>query len=426
MPRFQIKGRLRACQIPKWQIDLRAEPQGLNESRRTQQVSNLVSQELSFELVTEVAAFDALQDEWQRLWALSPTLSIFSSWTWSRLWWEHYSALGELSVIVIKRGKVVSAIAPLYRCKTRLLRLFPMETLRFIGTGGDTSPDDLDILIDPVESDQFVDALCEYLLDKVGSARLNCSDLSDDSKFARRLVCLAQHQGGYIRTVEPVVRRVQALPKTIEQHRSLLSRNSRKHLKRRARRLQDAGEARIEYCATHSEVDLALNALIELHKARHLSKGDGYSFDSQAYCGFHRQLMHALLDKGLLRLLCLYLDERVIGVEYAFMSRGALSFFQTGFDTEYKGLSPGHLMMAFMIDDAILNGVESIDLLKGNYEYKEHYASNFKYSWMIDYCKPGHMVSLIRRLERLRPNRSADPAMPPQFHTPGKGAVPRS
>jgi len=242
-----------------------------------------VSQNLCFELVTEAPAFDALKPDWQRLWEQSPTLSVFSSWAWSRLWWEHYSALGQLSVIVIKRGRVVSAIAPFYRSRIPLLRLFQMNTLRIIGSGGDTSPDDLDVLIDPEEGDQIVDALCEYLLKDVDAARLNCSDLSDDSRFLRRFVCLAQHQGGFFRKVEPVDRLVQALPKTIEQHRSLLSRNSRKHLKRRTKRLLDAGNARFKYCATHSEVDLALDALIKLHKARHLSKGDGYSFDSEGF-----------------------------------------------------------------------------------------------------------------------------------------------
>jgi len=107
------------------------------------------------------------------------------------------------------------------------------------------------------------------------------------------------------------------------------------------------------------------------------------------------------------------------------MSQGALSFFQTGFDTEFKGLSPGHLMMAFMIDDAIRNGVESIDLLKGNYEYKAHYARDSRQSWNVDYCKPDKMASLIRVLESLRGKRSADPALLLQSNNPANPVVPR-
>nr|MBX2835647.1 GNAT family N-acetyltransferase [Gammaproteobacteria bacterium] len=84
--------------------------------------------------------------------------------------------------------------------------------------------------------------------------------------------------------------------------------------------------------------------------------------------------------------------EKVIAVEYAFCEKHRLLFFQTGFDPEFKSLSPGHVLMSRMITDAIDQGVHEIDLLKGDYPYKANYASTTRESSVIHYLKVSGLV----------------------------------
>jgi hypothetical protein len=89
---------------------------------------------------------------------------LFNSWYWNRKWWSFYSNLGELSIIVVRVDGVVEGIAPLYLCSTKALKLVTVKTLRFIGSGGDTSPDDLGVLYSDNYEEMVVAAVCQCLL----------------------------------------------------------------------------------------------------------------------------------------------------------------------------------------------------------------------------------------------------------------------
>ena len=94
--------------------------------------------------------------------------------------------------------------------------------------------------------------------------------------------------------------------------------------------------------------------------------------------------MTCLAADNQLWLITLRLDNTIIGVEYGFSYNGRLSLFQTGFSPDQSSLAPGHLMMTHLIRLAIDEGITELDLLKGDYEYKESYADGYRYNRDID------------------------------------------
>lgn len=366
---------------------------------------NLAVQSLpiSVEHITTEDGFDALKDDWQRLATQSSNTSVFNGWHWNRLWWQHYGYLGELLVIVVRVENTVQAIAPFYLCTTRAFRIWPVKTLRFIGKGGDTAPDDLNLLCAASYQSVTVPALKQSMLQSIpGLARISLTDIPEQSPLLGAFAKTDATQTNAEPILGKTCRRVQMLPGTLDEYRSDLSRNARKHWKRRSKALYSAGDIRFIQCKTTQQVNDTFDELVSLHHARHATKGHTDSFGTDRYLKFHRTLMQTLLKSGELWLFKLQLDQRTIGVEYTFMVNNRLSFFQAGFDPDFHHLSPGHQLMMHMIEEAIAQGVTSIDLLKGDYEYKTSYAKQWRCTASIDWWQHPLIEKLYRWLKKLR------------------------
>jgi CelD/BcsL family acetyltransferase involved in cellulose biosynthesis len=346
--------------------------------------------------------FDALEDDWTRLCKLSPSYGLFNSWQWNRLWWSHYGELGSLQIIVVRIDNIIQGIAPFYCCSTRVLRLGTVRTLRFIGFGGDTSPDDLDILVNPVYRTLVGNTLIQRVFRQSDCTRLQLTDIPENSFF---LTSVRNNCGayGWTLTSERFQRRqVGVLPKSIESYEKGLSRNSRKQRKRRRRRLSQAGQFEFSQCKSSTEVDAAFEQLASLHKQRQASKGKRGGFHSAQYNKFQRCLMHQSLQRHELWLVILRLNDQTVGIEYAFLHERVLLFFQTGFDPAFEHLSPGHLMVMELIDQAILCGAEKVDFLKGYYDYKDSYADKHQVSVDLELWKNPLLAAIIRPLRKVQ------------------------
>ena len=367
-------------------------------------------------VVDDVAGLDALAADWCRLADGDAGTTVFNGWSWNRAWWSHYGHLGTLHVLVVSEGGTVVGIAPFYHTRSRLLRIATLDTLRFLGSGGDTSPDDLDVIAEPARRDAVARAVAACLLgggtgngSSRGSGnrasrieRFELRDLPPDSAFAARLLERAAALGHVPPTLRVESRHVGALPDDVAAWRAATSRGARKQRRRRHNRLAELGEPSFRLCATADEVDAAHAALVALHRARRASLGESGGFASPAYVGFHLALMHALLARGELRLGVLAIDGEPIAIEYAFAVHGTLAFFQTGFAPEHAKLAPSHLLMSWMIEHAIGEGIRRVDLLKGDYDYKAAYADARRETRSIDLCTRKGLAHLVRTVRRLR------------------------
>ncbi|MFK7859603.1 MAG: GNAT family N-acetyltransferase [Granulosicoccus sp.] len=352
--------------------------------------------------LTTAAEFDALHADWLRLHIHSESAGLFNSWYWNRQWWRHYGEAGQLFIVAVKINNIVQGIAPFYRCNTRLIKRIQVRTLHFIGSGGDTSPDDLDILYAKDYEDDVIESICHFILHSSACARLQLTDLVQDSAFVKKLL-ESSHRNRWGRPQQRHQhRRVDALPASIDALEKKLSRNARKQRKRRRQQLHKTGtHFQFKPCRTQADVNTAFSQLMHLHHLRHEGKGGSDSFVSEKYQRFHLAVMEKALQNDELRLTTLTIDDKPIGVEYAFLCKGTLSFFQTGFDPAYQHLSPGHLMMMETIDRAIDDGATRVDLLKGDYTYKQTYAKQIKTTVNLDVWKNPFLAFVTAGLRRI-------------------------
>ena len=368
---------------------------------------------MQIKLITNEDEFDALGDDWNALVTGNPRYSLFNSYICNRTWWRHHAHLGELSIFVAFDDDKVHGIAPLYRLTTSRFRFLKLNTLCFIGRGASTTPDDLDIIVRDDNAVAITTELVTAILADSQAQRIHLRDIPATSPSREVLDSQVQSISSSGITVAlnaspEVSRQIATLPDQWQSYLSAQSRNFRKQIKRRNNRLARTGNAEFSLCKTESDIDKAFEALKRLHHERWQAKPgeSSESFQETAYLTFHRELMTQLSADDQLWLLVFTLDEKIVGIEYAFSCNKRLLLFQTGFATDVTELAPGHLMMSRLFELAIEGGISEIDFLKGDYEYKDSYANGTRATLDIDIVKGRVPVmvtraaSIVRKLVR--------------------------
>ena len=367
---------------------------------------------LALEVIDDEPGLAALRDEWERLERLDPECTPFNTWLWNSLWWRHYAATGarsrRLRVLALRArnrdgatGRAV-ALLPLQVSRERRLGVLRADTLRFLGSGGDTSPDYLNLVAEPASRARAERRLLDAVFAMDDWQHLHLSDVASPSSLETALDERLAHErgvrlGGRVNSI-----RVATLPSSWEDYRLALSRKRRKQINHRRNRLERAGRCELGIAATPAELAEAREALVELHRARWRSKGERGAFVSREYVDFHRAVIEGFFARDALWLATLRLDGRIIGVQYVFRWRDALLFFQSGYSPAHEGLSPGHVLFTHVIGEGIARGLRRVDMLKGDYDYKRVYARRTRRTRDISYLRPGALATLVALRDRLR------------------------
>jgi CelD/BcsL family acetyltransferase involved in cellulose biosynthesis len=330
---------------------------------------------MQLEIITDRAGFEVLREPWAQLQDRVTDTSVFMTWEWQCYWWKHYGRDQDLRLLLVRHDGIVVGILPLYLQSRRVLRLVPVKILRNVGTGGDTAPDYLDPLIDPAHADEIAAILVKYILgNTLAYDQLLLADFSPASAFAEALRKQLGPKGAARR--ESVSARISfiTLPDSWAAYLGTLSGDRRNVIRRFRRKIEALPAARFFTWQDPATLDSGIDRLIELHLKRWSNRSDSHAFASDAYVGFHREVMHASMEKGWLRLFGIETDGQVMAMLYCYRYRDRMYYFQGGFDPAMSKLRPGLVLMGHAIEQAILEGAAVYDMLRGEYDFKTHWA----------------------------------------------------
>jgi CelD/BcsL family acetyltransferase involved in cellulose biosynthesis len=326
-------------------------------------------------LVDSPQAFDDLRERWTALCESAAYASIFTTWSWQRLWWRHYGADNLLRIVLVEDAGLLVGLAPLYVQTARVFPGIEAAVLRFAGTGGDTAPDYLDPLIRRGYEERVAQLLARHVVGGLGGwdvARI--SDLHADSPF--RSALLGALRDARLDCEEDVSARISylSLPQTWDDYLGTLSRERRYTVRHARRKFESLPGARFFVWDDAATMDAAVDRLIELHHSRWKQRGEAHAFSSAAYVGFHRDVIHASREQNRLRIYCLEAEGAVIAMYYFYRFGDTLYYFQGGFEPKYERLRPGLCLMGYAIEHAIQEGNREFDMLRGEYKYKRQWA----------------------------------------------------
>jgi CelD/BcsL family acetyltransferase involved in cellulose biosynthesis len=156
------------------------------------------------------------------------------------------------------------------------------------------------------------------------------------------------------------------LPASWDAYLATLSGKDRHELRRKLRRAEGAG-ARVEVARTPGGIATFMDSFLALHRKSKVGKA---RFMDARMEGFFREVGTALAGAGWAALWVLWVNAQPAAALFCLEYGGTVGLYNSGFDPEARALSPGVVLIARTIEDAIGRGFRRYDFLRGDEPYK--------------------------------------------------------
>ncbi len=361
-------------------------------------------QKLHLEVVEDAAVFRDMREEWNRLLEQSPRKSVFLTWEWLYTWWQHYGDHGtpkKLAITLLRDDRgVLQAIFPFYRMKMRVMSLWTLDLVCFVGTGYESSE-----YLDAIYAPGLADAEFERVFDAIrnsGADGFFLSDLLDEATLMIRLQKWAE--AGNTETFVRFWKRCPYLPLAdeYEQVVSGLSKNMRYNLRRRTRNIGKVGDVTFRTIQNRKEAVGAIHHLYDLHRKRWDVKEGTSKFDDSYREKFHEKVAQEMLDGGYLRFYFLDIDGKPAASLYCFSYAGHVYYYQAGLDPQWEKQSAGLVIMGKAIEASVAEGAKVFDFLRGTEAYKFRWTDKTRDTRILEIPFTGKARQAFKAAELFR------------------------
>lgn len=309
--------------------------------------------------------FDALQAEWNKLLHTSSDDLIFLTWEWQSSWWAAYHP-GELWVLAVRdEGGQLVGIAPWFiETQTSGRR-----AVRSIGCVDVT--DYLSIIAHQDHTETIFSALAAYLKEHGSTyAVLDLCNIPENSATLSTFVPALREVGMSVDVKQQEVCPVITLPDSFPTYVQNLDKKQRHELKRKKRKLEGLGEDLAWYVVDEQhELQQEMQRFLAL--MRTASDEKAAFLDDPAHVDFFERIVPLVQQNGWLQLSFITIQGQYAAAYLSFSYNQRLLVYNSGLDASIGGtLSPGIVLLAYLIDDAIAKGYTHFDFLRGDEEYK--------------------------------------------------------
>lgn len=303
---------------------------------------------------------------WRRLLDSDPRAKVFATPEWNRIWWEEFGAGKDLLVLTFEQAGEPLGIVPLYAKEEEGRRV-----LRFVG--GIDLTDYLGPICAPADRPEVARRLVEWL--STTDERWDVFDahnLPVPDGFADALISEADGAGFRYQVEEEETAAILRLPVSFDDYLASLASKERHELKRKRRRIgRDYPDARVR-AATSESLAADMKLFIDMHRGAEGHKGH---FMDPGIAGFFMRMAEGFDRLGWLRLDFLEVAGRPIASTFAFEVGEGYYLYNSAYEPEFKQASPGFILVAELIEDAIAKGLKKFDFLRGPERYKYQLGS---------------------------------------------------
>jgi CelD/BcsL family acetyltransferase involved in cellulose biosynthesis len=337
---------------------------------------------VTFETVTDPAAFACLAADWDRLVRAMPRPSPYLLHAWLTEWWRHCGEGRRLCVqIASTGGKLVGALPVCVN--ERGWR----KTLEFAGGSASALAD---LLLD----DEAGASIGPALVERAARSGQLIADLFGLPGESRLLAALGDHDLRVLPRVEAPVLDLRAGWDVVYTEKTSSARRSLH--RRRRRQLAALGRLETSVARTDEELRSALEHAFVLYARRWHGRPDASDFVSRRGRNFERSALSSLSSTGIPRIVLLLLDGRPIAFSYAFVIDRRMYFHKLAFDPTYATRSPGVINLLDTLASAADEGVEKVEFLGGAERYKVELADRFEPIYEAVGLARGPVGALVR------------------------------
>ena len=274
---------------------------------------------------------------------------------WLKVWWRYFGNQSELYILSVRHKEQLIGIAPL-RIQGTTVRLIGEENVC----------DYLDFVIAPQKASEFYGFLLDYLRQE-GISRLALTSLRQDSSVFAYLVPLCTKMGYQVSCESNDVSFELSLPGNWDNYLAFLSAKERHEIRRKFRRLHEAGHINFRSVEGVSEVRNEMATFLTLFRS---NRPDKSAFMNEQMESFFQGIAAELASERMLKLFFLEIDDKPAAAVMCFDYRSTMYLYNNGYDPRYRTLSVGLLSKVLSIKHSIQSAKKTYDLLKGAEEYK--------------------------------------------------------
>lgn len=331
---------------------------------------NSVPGRFSTRILRTLDELGSLVADWTQLHERASDATPFQCPEWLLSWIEAF-APRQLRVVEVREGERLSGLAPLL--------IYPRGSEQVLAFAGGGVSDYLSLLLEPGRETEVFHEICRALAndnDNDGEwSLLELTDVSLNSSLHK-----VRGLGAY--TVEHDVCSVTVLPPTGEELLRLFSERQRANLRSARSRLERSGSGEFEVATPETLADF-LEELFELHTRRWSARNQPGVVEDQRVQLFHLLSARRLLASGRLRLYRMRVKGRTAALIYSLFQRETVYCYLQGFDPAFSSLSPGTVLMFFLMQEAVRLGMHRFDFLRGREAYKQHWRPQVEHTFRI-------------------------------------------
>ncbi len=298
------------------------------------------------------ASFDQLKSIWQTLERLDPLCSPFLSWTYLSAWWQAVGCNdGKLRILIVRRGKEVVALAPMYIQSHKRLGFIPQNTLMIMGELNGVKSIHHGVIAQPTLRDAACDAIISHLPTLKMWHTLVLNGLDENSVFAtlarQRIV---NNRSGALETVS--TSSYEILPASWSEFKDRSKGVRFNDLSRISQSLKELGHCELELCSTRE----AFRENQRVFNERMSSVGET---DEPFYSDF---ILQGFMADAIWQLV-FSINGNVVGIQHYSIERGELVLLQGRYAPSVKTLGAAKYMLAYALKrgiDQVLNGAHSV------------------------------------------------------------------
>ena len=357
-----------------------------NWSSTVMNVDSLQSDELSVKILKSSSDFFSMRDEWDRLTDCS-SATIYQSFDWLYNWWEIFAKdlMFPLHIILIYFSGELVGICPFYIQTVSFSGFRIYQRLRFLGGGLSSGSsksfsveeiglsDYLDIIVKTGFENLVANTLSTYFIEsRYFYDEIDLQNVSEESVFFKSVVPALKRKNFDVNIVQSDTCPYIVLPADLDKFMKGLKPSARRKFKTVQKQLKNeelSCELKVVNKANFSD---ALHSLKVLHQQRWNLLGYQGLFYDERVEKFQIKLANELFEKNMVWFKLFKYKNKVIAARLIYRFKNIYYDYLSGFDSvsDVASLRPGLTLIFSMIEDAISNGLETVDLLRGAEQYK--------------------------------------------------------
>ncbi|GAB4520691.1 MAG: hypothetical protein Fur0018_00430 [Anaerolineales bacterium] len=326
-----------------------------------------------FEVIENEERMAELSEAWNALLTQAAIRVPFLRHEYLSAWWAQrgggeWPPDSQLFIVLWRDDDgTLKGIAPLFRVQTRLLLLGSFEI-----------SDYLDFIAPADSLARFLHDLLDFLAARADWQVLDCYNLLEDSP-SRALLAAEAAQRGWPFDEE----RLQPAPRLLlapswEDYLAGLSKKQRHEVRRKLRRAESLEqEMRWHIVSDEASLDAEIDAFLTLMAYA----PDKEVFLSEVMRSQMRHTIHTAFRAGWLQLAFLEINGQKAAAYLNLDFDNQIWVYNSGLNFEHSALSPGWVLLSYLIQWAIEHGRSCLDFMRGDEEYKYRFGGQDRFIW---------------------------------------------